>query len=452
MRSVPGAAGSTAFLQREGRNRAVERIAVYAACTLVAFITILRLGKDLPWDTIHYHLYAGFSALHNRFSQDYFAAGPESYDNPYAYVPFYLLVSAGLTSLQISSVLAVAQSAILWLSYELASRVCPSEDRRTRVAIGVCAVALAFANPILIQQFGTSFADITTAEIVLVSWLLLAAAIRIPTLPKVLWAGLIAGAATALKPTNAVDAVAAVAVLAMVPARPIRLLKFFVVYAVSVVAGFAIVNAPWSYHLERTFGNPVFPLLNNLFRSPYFTTQPLLHYRFIPESLADALWRPFAIVKPMFMIQEELRAPDIRYAVLLLLLLAVVLRWLWRRARPVSSPKRRADLAPGTRVLLGLALGVTAAWIGWLTASGNGRYFIPMACVTAVVIVGLLFQLFKHWPRVRNYALLAIFLVQGVQLAMGAAYRWNPVPWTPGPWLQVRVPKALVMTPNLYLT
>ena len=49
----------------------------------------------MAWDTLNYHLYAGFSAVNDRFAQDYFAAGPPSYFNPYAYVPFYALVSIG---------------------------------------------------------------------------------------------------------------------------------------------------------------------------------------------------------------------------------------------------------------------------------------------------------------------------------------------------------------------
>ena len=55
---------------------------------------------------VNYHLYAGFSAVNDRFAQDYFAAGPPSYFNPYAYVPFYVLVRSD-SPLEIASALAV---------------------------------------------------------------------------------------------------------------------------------------------------------------------------------------------------------------------------------------------------------------------------------------------------------------------------------------------------------
>ena len=151
------------------------RCHVYFACVVLALGCNYILGKDMAWDTLNYHLYLGFSALNDRFGQDYFAAGAVAYLNPYAYVPFYAMVRAGLPALVIGSVFAIAHSIILWLSFELGVAVCPSKDGYTRVLAGICAVALAFMNPILMQQLGSCFADITTAELALGGWLILAA-------------------------------------------------------------------------------------------------------------------------------------------------------------------------------------------------------------------------------------------------------------------------------------
>ena len=117
---------------------------VYAACTAFGgragnyvFGKAYGVGTNL-----HYHFYSGFSALNDRFEQDYFAAGPQSYYNPYAYVPFYLLVILGLPGLAVGTVLAMIHSVVLWLTYELACRVCPSEDRKDRFFFGLCATVL----------------------------------------------------------------------------------------------------------------------------------------------------------------------------------------------------------------------------------------------------------------------------------------------------------------------
>jgi hypothetical protein len=425
---------------------------VYFACVALALTCNYVLGKDMAWDTLNYHLYLGFSALNDRFGQDYFAAGPLSYLNPYAYIPFYAMVGAGLPALVICSVFAAVHSIILWLTFELGVAVCPSTDGRSRVFAGSCAVALAFMNPILMQQIGSCFADITTAELALGGWLMLAGAVRVPRISRIIYAGLILGAASALKLSNALSAISAFAMLAMLPLGWRGRIRHGFLYGISLGVGFAIVAAPWSYRLEEIFGNPMFPMFNNVFRSPEFTTESMGNaYRFIPESIGEALWRPFAMIDPVQMVHEELSAPDPRYAILAALLILLVLRWVWGRFGQASPAPSNPQLNQSTRVLTALGSGLGLHWILWLHVSGNSRYVLTMACVAAAVIVGMLFRLFESRPKARNYILAIIFVVQAVQLFMGAEYRWNGVPWG-GQWFDVSVPGKLKTEPNLYLT
>jgi hypothetical protein len=426
---------------------------VYFACVVLALACNYVLGKDMAWDTLNYQLYLGFSALNNRFGQDYFAAGPLAYLNPYAYIPFYTMVRAGLPALAICSIFAAAHSIILWLTFELGVAVCPSRDGRTRVFAGSCAVALAFMNPILMQQFGSCFADITTAELALGGWLLLARAVQLPRISRVIYAGLILGAASALKLSNAVSAVSAFAMLAMLPLSWRGRIRQGFVYGISLGIGCAVVAAPWSYRLAKAFGNPIFPMFNNVFRSQDTSTKSMgAAHRFIPDSIGEALWRPFAMIDPTPMVHEELSAPDPRYAILIALSVLFVLRWGWGRFGQASLRSSTPQLNESKRVLAALGYGISLNWVVWLRISGNSRYVLPMACVAAAVIVGMLFRLFETRPKVRNYILFAILATQAVQLYMGAEYRWNGgAPWG-GPWFNLSVPERLTTEPNLYLT
>jgi hypothetical protein len=427
------------------------RLPVYVACTILALIANYLLGKDMASDTLSYHLYAGFSAVHDRFAQDYFPAGPQSYFNPYIYVPLYYLVSSGLSSLEISSVLAIAHSIMLWLTYELAVSVCPWDDRHKRLMFGLCGVAFALINPILLQQIGSTFADITTGELVLAGWLLLALAVRAPSARRVICAGLLCGIATGLKLTNAVHAISGFAILIMLPLTLGKRIRHGLAYGLSLGLGFVLFAAPWSYRLEQRFGNPLFPLMNSVFRSPDFTTEQGHAFRFIPATVTEALWRPFAMINPITMVHEELRAPDPRYAVLLILVGAFFCRWLWqRRAASSSEPVISADAA-SARALAAIGCGFAVDWVVWLSGSGNSRYFLPMSSVAAVVIVALLFRLFATEPKTRNYILAGILGIQGVQLWMGADYRWNQTPWDDH-WVNIAVPAKLKSEPNLFLT
>jgi hypothetical protein len=425
---------------------------VYFACVVLAVGCNYILGKDMPWDTLNYHLYLGFSALNDRFSQDYFAAGPLAYLNPYAYVPFYAMVRAGLPALVICSIFAAAHSIILWLSFELGVAVCPSGDSRTRLFAGSCAVALAFMNPILMQQIGSCLADITTAELALGGWLLLAGAVRARRISRVICAGLILGAASALKLSNILSALSAFTVLAMLPLGWRGRIRHSLLYGISLGIGFAIVSAPWSYRLEKTFGNPMFPMFNNVFHVPEFPTGSMGNAsRFIPESIGEALWRPFAMINPVQMVHEELSSPDPRYAILIALAALFVLRWSWRRVHRAAPPPSSPQLNESARILVALGCGLSLNWILWVCISGNSRYVLTMACVAAAVIVGMLFRLFESRPKIRNYILFVIFGTQAIQLYMGAEFRWNGTPWG-GPWFDISMPEKLKTEPNLYLS
>jgi hypothetical protein len=433
------------------RIAASPRLYVYLACTCAAVLASYLLGKDMLWDTMDYHVYAGFSALHDRFGLDYFAGGPQGYFNPYAYVPFYLLLRSPLTPLEDASILATLQSAILWLSYELALTAAPTGEPRVRTALGVLATIFAFANPILIFQLGSSYADITTAELALAGWVLTAGAVRDSDAKKVVWGAVLLGAATGLKVTNAVHAVAAVALLAFVPGSLKDRLRHGAIFAVGVAGSFVAVSAPWSIQLERHFGNPVFPLLNGVFRSPEYSTGAMVAYRFIPRSLAAALLRPFSMVLPRQMVDVEWMAPDVRYAVLVVLALVVLSRciWRWTRGSATTAALQAAPPAATDRVLLALGCGFALDWTLWLMASGNGRYLIPTACVAAVLDMALIFRLFSSRFRVRTYLLLAVVGVQILQVCVGTEYRpW--LPWHDGPWVNLSIPAHLAAQDDLY--
>ena len=424
------------------------RFWIYISCAVAAVLVSYLLGKEMMWDTLDYHLYAGFSAWHDRFGHDYFAAGAQSYLYPYVYAPFYALVRTGLPALLVASILAIVQSGILWLTYELAIAVSPPEKPRARIVMGVFAVALALANPILLDQLGTSYADILTAEVVLAAWLLLVHAVRTPNTARVICAGLLLGAASALKLTNSLHALSACVLLLFLPTTwrvKARLsLGFFAALSVS----FIVVVLPWSIQLQHHFGNPFFPLFNNIFRSPQFPTAPVTDTRFVPGSFAQALWRPFAMALPTAFVDDEFPSPDLRYALLLILALVTMACWAWQRLR--RSPQFSVSEAPrASRGFVALASAFLVDWVLWLRITGNGRYFLAMACVAGILCIVLTWRIFSARSRVLAIVLTSVFAIQAVQLAFGTVYRTS-VRWDGGPWYEVSVPAALKRTPNLY--
>src|SRR5208282_2296820 len=96
--------------------------------------------------------------------------------------------------------------------------------------------------------------------------------------------------------------------------------------------------------------------------------------RFAPESIGDALWRPFAMIDPASRVNEEFMAPDPRYAILVILAILFIARWVWGRFGQASPPLNKPPLADSSRVLVALGCALCVYWVMWLHYSGNGRY------------------------------------------------------------------------------
>ena len=218
-------------------------------------------------------------------------------------------------------------------------------------------------------------------------------AVRYPRTTLVIFGAILLGIATALKPTNGVHALAGFFLVAFVPQPFLGRIRDLFYFGATLGTSFVLTAAPWSYRLARMFGNPMFPLLNNVFKSPEITTASPKAYRFIPDSLTEALLRPFEMSGTGGMIHEEVSSPDIRYALLISVFLIFVIAWFWQSIRRASIPAAAPHSESATRALAALGCGFAADWIVWLSGSGNSRYFIPMACVAAVVAVALLFRL-----------------------------------------------------------
>ena len=405
---------------------APHRAYVYAACTALAVAVNYAFGKEMAWDLLHYHFYAGFSALNDRFTQDYFAAGTTSYLNPYAYVPFYVLVKLGLPGLAVGTVMAMIHSVVLWLTYELACRVSPLQDRKGRFFFGLCATVLAFMNPILLQQIGSSFSDVTTTVLVLGGWLLLVQAVQRPRTTLVVFAAILLGIATALKLTNGLYAVGAFFLVIFLPLPRCQDESCNLFYF-----GATLGNQFHNHHRAVVLSaganvrKSAVPLAEQRIQiALIFRRRPQKHYRFIPDSLTDALLRPFSMAGTDFMIDDEMPAPNICYVLLLTVFLISVIAWIWRSSTLSPIPPgihQRPDRRLALLQLLGS--GFTFGWIVWLNNSGNSRYFLPMATVAAVIAVALLFRLLANHTFGRNGILLAL------SSPRNSACSWNRFTW-----------------------
>lgn len=430
------------------------RTLAYAASLLFSFGWTLALGKDVHWDALNYHLYLGFSALNDRFALDFFGAGPPSYINPYAYVPLYLMSAANWPALWIALAFALIHALMLALTFEIAATAARRDASLAVPQFALLAALLAASNPVFLQGLGSTLTDISTGIFVLGGWLAIVRALRHGGWAMPIAAGALCGIAAALKLSNAVFAIAAIPALLFVPGPFTTRFRSVAVFCVACATGFVAVALPWSWQLWREFGNPFFPFLNQYFASPEFVTAPMRYERFIPRDVQSFVMRPVDMISAASTVHTEPRAPDLRYAALLIALAALAATSWWRgrdaRKRSRDDGGKTNDAGAG-RALWGMLAGLAIAWCLWLAISGNSRYFLSMACVASVVLVLVLQRLYLRWPSLTISAILLMLVTQATQLVLGTDLERDGGAWD-GPWLRVDVPERLRAEPNLYLS
>jgi hypothetical protein len=308
-------------------------------------------------------------------------------------------------------------------------------------------------NPVLLQGLGSTMTDLSTAVFAVGGWVAIAYALRYGHLRMTVAAGLLCGIAAGLKLSNAVFAIAAVPALALMAGSLAVRARGIGLFCVSCSVAFALVAGPWSWQLWREFGNPVFPFLNQFFLSEDFVGTPIRQERFVPLGWLAFLLRPFELLSANSAVHVEPRAPDLRYAALLTCLAFLAIATCTRGivAQPVSSEVQRSDKAASRRCFLGLLSGFVIAWCIWLAISGNGRYFLPMACVASVLLVLALQRLYAMWPVVTAGVAVLVVAMQAVQLVLGTDLKRDGGSWD-GPWLRVEIPSRLRDEPHLYLS
>jgi hypothetical protein len=421
--------------------RRSARIGVLCLSAALCVVWSIAAGKDVNWDQLNYHYYLPYEWLGGRLALDYFAASGQSYLNPVGYVPFYLMLASGWHSVLVSALLAAAHSLNLALLYFIGWKLFAHRPERERHVLCALGAALGVSSAIFWATVGSSFLDPLLAAPMLAGLLLLlepdaARAVRRPLL-----AGLLFGAAAALKYSNAFFALAAAPLVLATPGgwRP-RLLAGLA-YAAAGAGAVALLAGPWMALMWREFGNPVFPLLNGWFRSPEAPASSMFAGRFVPQDLWAALALPYHLIAPGSMLYAEITAPDLRFAALALAAAAL----------PFAARFGRLERAAALRGADWRLLGFFAlALVAWVATSANGRYGLVVLLLAGVCLARLVERMLP--PGIVRIALTVLLVAQFTACFMVSAPRWFIAERWSEHWVPFVPAEQALRQPALYLT
>ncbi len=422
-------------------RRTPEAAAFCFAGLLLTLAWTFHAGKDLSFDVANHHLYLPFSLLSGRYASDLFAAGPQSYQNPLGYLPGYWLVVTGAPSWLVAIGLAALHAIpTAWALHRITLSV--FGDQPDGLRWRGLAMAAAWCAPIFLLLAGTTSIDPLGASLTLIA--VATAVERQPKTRTLIAGGVALGLAVAIKPTSIVFA------MALVPLLLLRTLVGQVRWSqafgatIAVITGLGLGLGQWSAWLWRAFRNPVFPLFNDVFQSPYAPQGAAVSGRFVVHTPWDMIERLWQMAAFRSFTMTEAFVPDFRPLLAAILLLFAVARLLAGR----SSVRSASEVAGRADVQLFILL-VTAYPI-WLISSGNARYVIAWFMLLGI---GMMRALQVAIPqRAASAAAVTVVLVQSILYIGHGNLRFIDEPWDGRPFVSATVPPRLAREPFLHLS
>jgi hypothetical protein len=409
----------------------LPRFSWRAATIIIVSFTItiwnaLARGQDVNWDQKHYHIAVPFLLEHGEFWNSVVPAGRQGFFNPYLLQIQYFGIQH-LSPLLFDTILALVQSTAFMIAgftcVEIVRSSSPSIDPRETTRLGLLGFALCLSAPVALSEAGTTFIDLITAVPVVGAYALLLQRDRLGPLVAAPLAGILLGAATALKLTNGVFALGAIGFAFAGPDRPSQQLRWLTLCGASALLGFLAVGGSWHLSLWEHFRNPLFPYYNNIFHSPDFgTTVSDDDDRFLPHSVLD-IWR-----YPLYWLfgggtanglgspSCELYFWDARWAVVTIggvgFLLGLARFPAWRK-QCLANPAT------------GLFFAVVLAYLVWLAKFGYQRYMAPIDILCGAATLILALQVSR--ARLRLAALTALAAVSVFSVLR--VPDWGHLPW-----------------------
>ena len=414
------------------RRAAVVAVALCAAVGLLS----VALGPDNYWDLRYYHLYIPWAYLHDRYLYDVAPAEYQSFFNPLADFLFYGLISSPLNAMPrvIAFIMGAVHGVNVVLVAAISWHVLRPHDQSTRAALCAAAALIGVTGAGFVPLVGTTSNDLVNSIFILGGFLgvlRLAVARGDRALWRgFAWSGLSTGVGIGLKYTVAIYA-PGLAVVALLVAVRRRRFVGLPTFGICAALGFLGLAGHHLLTLWRDFGNPIFPMMNDVFQSPYFEPVSGADGMFRAQGIWQLLTFPFDWARTGSYVVSELPLRDWRAAIACLALVVA----LGTRAAAVltGGPTRDADRETCGLGLLLVFVGVS--YVVWALVFGNCRYGVTLEMLTGVIIVGAVIQVARR-PALRIVA-------AGALLAVAAATTVYP-DWGRGRfgerYVDVRVP------------
>jgi hypothetical protein len=362
-----------------------------ALLLLLACCISLGQGQDRNWDLLNYHLYNAFSFVDGRFAHDLHPVGLQTYFNPLLDFPYYLLSVRLIPDLpRVVAFLAGIPFGLLIVVVLRIARIVLPAATPAEAWLAPIATAIGVSGSATWSEIGTTYGDIPLAVLALAAFLApLSLLPRRETISSTTWsramfvAGCLIGAAAGLKLTGCIFVPGALLGLSLMAGDMRRGCVGALLFCIGWAAGFALIDGWWALALYRRFDNPIFPMFNRVFASPWVPADNVNDTRFMPRDALQALFYPFFWLRGRPFVVAEADVRDPRFALAYVSIAALAVAAVVRRMRGVRA-QQGATLRPAC---VAVCIFIAVSYVVWEAMFSILRYALCLEALTGIVIV-----------------------------------------------------------------
>lgn len=401
------------------KNRKKD-ILLLLAFLMISGILTLSLGQDKSIELQLYHYFNVHSFLTHRMSQDIVPCGIQSYFNPILDIPYYLLSKYLNNYPRIFVFLQGFWGGILmFLIYKITDFIFKKPGIEKTFFI-LFSIIVGTSGWVYILELGTCLDDLQVSIFSLLTLYILLKTIFKPASKKrtslIFLAGLSLGIGVGLKLTICIFATAFLLTLLFLYKKISSPIKTIFYFLLGCSIGFLIIDGHWLYTVYSQFKNPVFPFLNNFFKSEYTMTSNYIDSRFRPQTLFEWLFfYPLLCPCSNKSIADLQPFIDHRY---ILSFISVIIFWLIYFVSKFNANKinKQLDIYIEGDHSCFIFLFITFSYMIWLKVFSILRYILTIEILTGIIlsifILYLLVLFKKKFIYICILILLAIFLLR----------------------------------------
>ena len=373
-------------------------------------LTSLSLGQDANWDLKNYHLYNAFALLNGRLGRDIFAAGIQTYFHPLLDVPYYVISILALPGHPkvVAFLMGFPYGILSYFVFLIAFNLFSSLQHNKYATYGLSTAATLFGvtGSATISQVGTTFNEIPIAALILAGIVLIFSKLKNDkknNLWTIFYAGLLFGAAAGLKLTAATYAPGAAIGLFLISQAWRKGLANTAVFCFGWALAFLVIWGWWGLRLYELTDNPVFPMFNSIFHSPWISEESVMDNRFKPGTVIQTVFYPFYWAVKGSITVAEPAFFDPRFAVSFasfLMLLVLILINLARSAaaNPYKTPTN----------LKFLLIFIFVSYTVWEAMFSILRYAVTIESLLGLIVFAFLFMASKAFKPALQFTILSI--------------------------------------------